>query len=144
MSTGIFLRVKSGQRVSLTTSPRAYCLEKMCEPRRLITLWAFTVCYRDSFYAYAYAYVHQLNLVTKRACCTVKSLNRFSLSLSLSLFFCFDTSGIRAGRLGFQSRQRQIFSFLHNVQTGSGAHPASYAIGTIGFFPGNNAAGASR
>jgi hypothetical protein len=27
----------------------ANCLEKMWEPRRLTTLWAFAACYRDSF-----------------------------------------------------------------------------------------------
>jgi hypothetical protein len=28
------------------------------------------------------------------------------------------------------------FSLRHRVQTGSGAHPASYSVGTKGFFPG--------
>jgi hypothetical protein len=28
------------------------------------------------------------------------------------------------------------FSLHHRVQTGSGAHPASYPLGTTGFFPG--------
>jgi hypothetical protein len=35
----------------------------------------------------------------------------------------------------FGSRQRHDFALLHSVQTGSGAHPASY-------FPGGKAAGA--
>jgi len=34
------------------------------------------------------------------------------------------------------------FSPYHRVQTGSGAHPASYTIGTRGSFPGGKAAGA--
>jgi hypothetical protein len=34
------------------------------------------------------------------------------------------------------------FSPLHNVQIGSGAHSASYPIGTGGSFPGGKAAGA--
>jgi hypothetical protein len=34
------------------------------------------------------------------------------------------------------------FSCLHNVQTGSGAHPASYSMSTRGFFPGVKATGA--
>jgi hypothetical protein len=34
------------------------------------------------------------------------------------------------------------FSLRHRVQTGSGAHPASYSIGTGGSFPGGKAAGA--
>jgi hypothetical protein len=29
----------------------------------------------------------------------------------------------------------------HRVQTGSGAHPASYPMGTSGFFPGGKVAG---
>jgi hypothetical protein len=27
-------------------------------------------------------------------------------------------------------RREERFSFIHNVQTGSGAHPASYSLGT--------------
>jgi hypothetical protein len=34
------------------------------------------------------------------------------------------------------------FSLRHRVQTGSGAHAASYAMGTGGSFPGSKAAGA--
>jgi hypothetical protein len=34
------------------------------------------------------------------------------------------------------------FSLQHRVQNGSGAHPASYPMGTTGSFPGGNAAGA--
>jgi hypothetical protein len=33
------------------------------------------------------------------------------------------------------------FSLHHRVQTGSGAHPASYPTGTRGSFPGAKAAG---
>jgi hypothetical protein len=33
---------------------------------------------------------------------------------------------------------------LYAVQTGCGAHPASYPIGTGGLYPGGKAAGASR
>jgi hypothetical protein len=36
----------------------------------------------------------------------------------------------------FKSRQGQEFSPLHVVQIGSGAHPASYTMGTGGSFPG--------
>jgi hypothetical protein len=38
--------------------------------------------------------------------------------------------------LEFKSQQRQDFSPLHVVQTGSGAHPASYAIGRGVLSPG--------
>jgi hypothetical protein len=34
------------------------------------------------------------------------------------------------------------FSLRHRVQNGSGAHPASYPMGTRGSFPGDKAAGA--
>jgi len=34
------------------------------------------------------------------------------------------------------------FSLHHRVQNGSGAHPASYLMGTGGSFPGGKAAGA--
>jgi hypothetical protein len=34
------------------------------------------------------------------------------------------------------------FSVPHRVQTGSGAHPASYLMGTGGPFPGGKASGA--
>jgi hypothetical protein len=41
-----------------------------------------------------------------------------------------------------KSSNVSAFSFLHVVQTGSEAHPASYPIGTGGSFPGGKAAGA--
>jgi hypothetical protein len=55
--------------------------------------------------------------------------------------------GIAAG-YGLVDRGGQISSlgkvknFLHVVQTGSGAHPASYTMGTGGSFSGGKAAGA--
>jgi hypothetical protein len=42
----------------------------------------------------------------------------------------------------FESRWGQELSRLHVVQTGSGAHPTSYPIGTGFSFPGGKAAGA--
>jgi hypothetical protein len=36
----------------------------------------------------------------------------------------------------------RVKNFLHSVQTGSGAHPASYPVGTGGSFPGGKVAGA--
>jgi hypothetical protein len=33
------------------------------------------------------------------------------------------------------------FSLHHRIQNGSGAHPASYPMGTRGYFPGGKAAG---
>jgi hypothetical protein len=40
----------------------------------------------------------------------------------------------------FESRKSQK-CLLHSVQTGSGAHPVSYPMGTGGSFPGDKAAG---
>jgi hypothetical protein len=50
---------------------------------------------------------------------------------------------LRAGRQrGRSSSPRGVKNFLHVVQTGSEAHPASYPMGTEGSFSGNKAAGA--
>jgi len=57
-------------------------------------------------------------------------------------------SGLRAGRPGFylipDSDNDGIFSLCHRDQTGSGAHQASYPVGTRDSFPGGKAAGAWR
>jgi hypothetical protein len=41
----------------------------------------------------------------------------------------------------FDSKQGQDFSFLNSTQTGTGVHPSSYVMGTIGFLSGCKAAG---
>jgi hypothetical protein len=46
----------------------------------------------------------------------------------------------RVGRLSRYSNGKDSF-LLHSVQTGSGAHPVSYPMGTEGSFPGGGAAG---
>jgi hypothetical protein len=47
---GIFLAVKGGCRVKLTTLlPSMRRFSRKCEPRRLKTLWTFTACYKRSF-----------------------------------------------------------------------------------------------
>jgi hypothetical protein len=51
----------------------------------------------------------------------------------------FKTSGWMA-RVSFPAVQD--FFLLYSVQTGSGAHSASYPMGTRGSFPGGKAAGA--
>jgi hypothetical protein len=45
-------------------------------------------------------------------------------------------------KLGSYPGKDKIFPPLHNVQTFSGAHPASYPTGTGGDFPGGRGAGA--
>jgi hypothetical protein len=52
------------------------------------------------------------------------------------------SDGLLAGRPGFGFQQGQEFSVLHVVQTGSGAHPTSYPMGTEHDFLGGEAAGA--
>jgi hypothetical protein len=49
---------------------------------------------------------------------------------------------LRAGRPGLNSWQEQDVSLLHNVQSGSGAHQASYPMSTGGSFSGGKTVGA--
>jgi hypothetical protein len=50
---------------------------------------------------------------------------------------------LRTGRpRGRNSSPGRVKSFLHVVQTGSGAHKASYPMGTVRYFPGVKAVGA--
>jgi hypothetical protein len=67
------------------------------------------------------------------------ALNLFTVSVVLGTWD--SVVGIVTGyRLEFESRWGQKFLLLYVVQTGSGAHPASYPMGTEGFFPGGKAA----
>jgi hypothetical protein len=50
------------------------------------------------------------------------------------------SDGLRAGLPKFDSRQGQDFSLVHNIQTGSGAHPASYPLVKGVLYPGGKAA----
>jgi hypothetical protein len=54
----------------------ADCLDKMWEPRRLTTLWAFTACYRDSFTFSLHKLLYMFRLVLAfylLSCDTVQS-----------------------------------------------------------------------
>jgi hypothetical protein len=64
------------------------------------------------------------------------SQNRDS-SVSIALGYGLDDQG---PRVRFPAEVGN-FSFHHHVQNGSGAHPASYPVGTKGSFPGGKAAG---
>jgi hypothetical protein len=60
--------------------------------------------------------------------------------LSLLCPWCLD--GLRTGQPGLDSRQGQDVSLLHNVQTGSGAHPGSYPMSIGGSYSGCKTVGA--
>jgi hypothetical protein len=47
---------------------------------------------------------------------------------------------LRAGRPGFDYRERQHYSLLHGVYIGSGAQPVSYKMGIGGTSSGGKAA----
>jgi hypothetical protein len=59
-------------------------------------------------------------------------------SVGIALGYGLDDRG---SRVRFPARAGN-FSLHHRVQNGSGAHPASYPMGTRGSFPGGKAAGA--
>jgi hypothetical protein len=54
-----------------------------------------------------------------------------------------DSYGLDDGMVGVRFPAESVyFSLFHRVQTGSGAHSASYPMGTGDSFPGRKAAGA--
>jgi hypothetical protein len=71
------------------------------------------------------------------------SINVFKILESLQFMLLGQLNlyrdGILVGGLGFNSRQRQDFSFLHKVQTGSETHSVSYSMGIGGSFLGSEA-----
>jgi hypothetical protein len=64
--------------------------------------------------------------------------NTWESSVNIVTGYRLDVRGV-AVRVPVGSR---MFSSIHIVQTGSGAHPASYPMVTGGSFPGGKAAGA--
>jgi hypothetical protein len=60
----------------------------------------------------------------------VKNKREVQYTPFLSLLCPWRLDGLRAGQLGLDSRRGQDVSLFHNVQTGSGAHPASYQMST--------------
>jgi hypothetical protein len=78
-----------------------------------------------------YTYTNNLSLYT------VQMESRDS-SVGIALGYGLDDRG---SRIRFPAGAGN-FSLHHRVQNGSGAHPASYPMGTRGPFPGGKAAGA--
>jgi hypothetical protein len=98
------------------------------------------------------------------AWCLVKHREKFTFTFTFTFTFIFfpcfnflfcteksrDSSVGRALGYGLDDRGSRVrflagagnFSLHHRVQNGSGAHPASYPMGTRGSFPGSKAAGA--
>jgi hypothetical protein len=83
------------------------------------------------------------------AWCLVKYRDNFAFTFYIIIIKSRDSSvGIalgyrldgRGSRVRFPARAGN-FSLHYRVQTGSGAHPASYPMGTRGSFPGGKAAG---
>jgi hypothetical protein len=64
--------------------------------------------------------------------------NRYNSSVGIALSYGLDDRG---SRVRFPAGAGN-FSFHHRIQNGSGAHPASYPMGTRGSLPGSKAAGA--
>jgi hypothetical protein len=69
--------------------------------------------------------------------CSEHILKSRDSSVGITLGYGLDD---RCSRVRFPVGAGNVF--LHRVQNGSGAHPASYPMGTRGSFPGNKAAGA--
>jgi hypothetical protein len=70
---GIFLGVKRGRCVRLTTLPPS--VSRLWEPRPLTPLWAFTACYRDSF---TYFYLYRRGVMPSRWLCYISMENTWS------------------------------------------------------------------
>jgi hypothetical protein len=79
---------------------------------------------------------YTLNRVRLRSEETAVGIDRF-----MHYILQWYSAGLRAGRSGVRvSTGAGNFCLHHRVQTGSGAHPASYPTGTRGSFPGVKAA----
>jgi hypothetical protein len=91
--------------------------------------------------AYNFITIHDLvcHEISNRIlmCCHMKKKSQDS-SVGIALGYGLDDRGSRVRFLAGAGN----FSLHHRVQNGSGAHPASYPMGTRGSFPGDKAAGA--
>jgi hypothetical protein len=87
-------------------------------------------------YIYIYTKCFKINTPEFSEC--LRMCNSRDSSVGIALGYGLDDRG---SRVRFQAGARS-FSLHHRVQNGSGAHPASYPMGTRGSFPGGKAAGA--
>jgi hypothetical protein len=65
-------------------------------------------------------------------CLSVEAVYTVGSGSAVGIATCY---GLDYRELEFESRKGLEFSVLHIVQTGSGAHPASYPMGTECSFP---------
>jgi hypothetical protein len=94
-------------------------------------------------------YLHSPNTLSRRGAQKMHGDN-FTFIKILNLLKNLDSSVSTATGYGLDDWMIEVrfpagagnFSPHHRVQTGSGAHPASYPMGTTGSFPGGKAAGA--
>jgi hypothetical protein len=70
--------------------------------------------------------------------CITKAIKSRDTSVGIALGYGLDDRGSMVRFLAGAGN----FSLHHCVQNGSGAHPASYPMGTRGSFPGSKVAGA--
>jgi hypothetical protein len=98
-----------------------------------VTLPSNTSRIFNLYTAYTYISVYKLNILACMCLCKIRDS-----SVGIALGYGLDERG---SRVRFPAGAGN-FSLHHRVRNGSGAHPASYPIGTRGSFSGSKAAGA--
>jgi hypothetical protein len=81
--------------------------------------------------------MYDKEIFSKIFCSVIVLYRNQDCSFSIAVGYGLDAQGIG---VQFPIRARD-FSFLHGVQTRTGAHPASYKMGTRGFSPGGKVVG---